>query len=298
MRFDPNYVTQLSSSLDSSSGTLQTLTQELSSGVRVATLSDDPVVVGQSAVLASQISTEDSFVQTASKEQGLLQVTDSALGQTVTDLTSAISLATEAGNGTLSATNLQSISAQVSSLRDSVLTLANTSYLGQYIFSGSKGDTPAFTLDSTTDPATATYQGDAITQSVTTPGGQAIQLNLPGSSIFSASGADVLGTLNQLVSDLNAGDAAAVQTDTASLSTALSNVSTQRSILGGSQTRLIATSTYSSTIETELQAQQSQLLAADPAQVATDLQTAEVQHQALLSVIAGVSKVDLFNLLQ
>ena len=298
MRVDPNYVYNLTSALNSSSATEQNLTRELSSGLRVTQLSDDPVVAGQSVLISSQIGAVDSFVQSASKEQGLLQVTDSALGQVVSDVTSAISLGVSAGDSTLSATNLQSVSAQVASLRDSVLSLANTSYLGQYIFSGSKGNTKAFTLDSSTNPATATYHGDSITQSVATPGGQNIQLNLPGSSIFSASGADLLGTLNQLVSDLTAGNTAAVATDTSSLSAALTTVSTQRSILGGSQTRLNATTSYASTQESELEASQSTLLAADPATVATDLQTSEVQHQALLSVIAGLSKVNLFNELQ
>ena len=295
MRVDPNYVQNLTFGLNSSSGTQQRLTQELSSGLRVSKLSDDPVVAGQNALISSQIGTIDSFVQSATKEQGLLQVTDSALGQVVTDLTSAISLGTQAGNDTLSGTNLQSIAHQVGSLRDSVIALANTNYLGQYIFSGSKGDTQAYTLDSSTNPAVTTYNGDQAVQHVATPGGQNIQLNLPGSAIFSASGADVLGTLNQLVSDLNSGDTAAIQTDVASLTTSLTNVSTQRSILGGAQSRLEATSTYSQTQEAELTAQQSKLISADSATVATDLQTSEVQHQALLSVIAGLSRTNLFS---
>ena len=253
MRVDPNYVYNLTSALNSSSATEQKLTRELSSGLRVTQLSDDPVVAGQSLLISNQIAGVDSFVQSASKEQGLLQVTDSALGQVVSNVTSAISLGVSAGDSTLSATNLQSVSAQVASLRDSVLSLANTSYLGQYIFSGSKGNTKAFTLDGSTNPATATYHGDLITQSVATPGGQNIQLNLPGSSIFSASGADLLGTLNQLVSDLTAGNTAAVATDTSTLSAALTTVSTQRSILGGSQTRLNATTSYASTQESELE---------------------------------------------
>ena len=298
MRVDPNYVNNLGVSLNASTGTEQTLTQQLSSGLRVSQLSDDPVVAGQSVLLASQIGSLDSFVQSASKEQGLLQVTDSALGQVVSDITSAISLGTEAGNSTLSATNLQSVAAQVGTLRDSVVSLANTNYLGQYIFSGSKGDTKAYVLNGTTDPAVATYQGDTVTQSVATPGGQNIQLNLPGSSVFSASGSDLLGTLNQLVSDLNSGNTTAVATDVGALSSALTTVSTQRSILNGSQARLSATSSYSSTQESELQAQQSSLLSANTATVATNLQTSEVQHQALLSVIAGLSKVNLFSLIQ
>ncbi len=38
-------------------------------------------------------------------------------------------------------------------------------------------------------------------------------------------------------------------------------------------------------------------MAADPATVATQLQAAETQHQALLSVISGLGKTDLFSLM-
>jgi flagellar hook-associated protein 3 FlgL len=299
MRVDPNYVLNLNAPLNASGAGEQTLTQELSSGLNALTLKDNPVGAAQNVLLSSSISRIDAYVSGATQEQGKLQVTDSVLGQVVSDVTSAISLATGAGNGTLTAANLGVIAGQVSSLRDTVLAQANTSYQGQYLFSGTKGNTQPYTLNTATNPATATYQGDTGTQSIQTPGGQNIPTNLPGSTIFSAPGADLLGTLNQLVSDLNSGNTAAVATDTGNLTTALTNVTTQRSVLGTSLSRINATSTYSSGLETQLQATQSNLLSANPATVATALQNDEVQHQALLSVIATLGKqTTLFQIIQ
>jgi flagellar hook-associated protein 3 FlgL len=290
MRVDPHYLTNLTQSLNSSQLAEQTLTQQLSSGLRVVKLSDDPAAAAQNVLLSSSISRSDSYISTATNEQGTLQVTDSTLGQVISDVTSAISLATAAGNGTLTATNLGTIAAQVSSIRDSVVAQANTSYQGQYLFSGSKGDTAPYVLDTSTNPATAAYQGDTSTQSVTTPQGQSIQTNLPGSTIFSAPGADLLGSLNQLVSDLNSGNTAAVAADTGTLSKALTNVTTQRSVLGNSLSQITGTSSYASSQVVDLEAQQSTLLSSNPATIATDLQSNEVQSQALLAVIASLSK--------
>jgi flagellar hook-associated protein 3 FlgL len=254
MRVDPNYLTNLTQSLNASQLSEQTLTQQLSSGLRVGSLSDDPTSAAQNVLLSSSISRSDSYISSATNEQGTLQVADATLGQVVSDVTSAISLATAAGNGTLTATNLGSIAAQVSSIRDSVVAQANTSYQGQYLFSGSQGDTAPYVLDTTTAPATAVYQGDTSTQSVTTPQGQSIQTNLPGSTIFSAPGADLLGSLNQLVSDLNSGNTAAVAADTGALSKALTNVTTQRSVLGNSLSQITGTSSYASSQVVQLEA--------------------------------------------
>jgi flagellar hook-associated protein 3 FlgL len=204
MRVDPNYITNLTASLDQSTSEEDRLTSELSSGLRVATLADGPVAVAQSTLLGSSIAQADTFVQTASNESSRLQVTDSTLGEVVTQVTSAISTAVAGNNGTLNATDIASVAQKLSGIRDQVLSLANTSYQGQYLFGGSQGSTPPYTLDTSTTPATANYSGDNNVQYVETPNGQKIQVNLPGSSVFGAAGTGVLGALNQLIADFRA----------------------------------------------------------------------------------------------
>jgi flagellar hook-associated protein 3 FlgL len=300
MRVDPNYVTNLTSALDQSSSEEDTLTSELSSGLRVASLSDDPVAVAQSTLFDSSIAKDDSFVQTASGESSLLQVTDSTLGDVVTQVTSALSVAVSGNNGTLNASDIASIAQQLSGIRDQVLSLANTSYQGQYLFGGSQGSTPPFTLNTATNPATANYNGDTNVQFVETPDGQKIQVNLPGSAVFGSAGTGVLGALNQLISDFSGGAATATITvDTGALTTALGQLSSQRSTIDSSLSVLQSTSTYVQTEESQLTVAQSSLVSADPATVASQLSQAETQHQALLSVINALSSgPDLFSFLK
>jgi flagellar hook-associated protein 3 FlgL len=298
MRFDPNYIQNLSQAITAGSASEQKLTAELASGLRVSNLSDDPVAVAANTQLASSIAHIDSFVQSAGKEQSLLQVTDSTLGEVVTQVTSALSLAVSATNGTLNAANRSAIAQQVSDLRDSIVSLANTSYQGKYLFSGSQGNTRPFTQSTASTPAVATYKGDAITTNITTPEGLKVQTNLAGSAVFQASGADLLGSLNQLVTDISSGSSTSIAADTAAVTAALQNVSSQRSVLGSSLNRLNSNSNYAQTQKAALQVQQSSLLSADTAQVATDLKSAEVQRQALLSVVAAVQQNNLFNYLK
>jgi flagellar hook-associated protein 3 FlgL len=299
MRVDPNYVINLTAALDQSTGEENTLTSELSSGLRVATLADDPVAVAQSALLGGSIAKDDTFVQTASGETSRLQVTDSTLGEVVSQVTSAISTAVSGNNGTLNASDIASVAQTLSGIRDQVLSLANTSYQGQYLFGGSQGSAPPFALDTTTNPATANYTGDNNVQYVETPSGQKIQVNLPGSSVFGAAGSGVLGALNQLISDFSGGAATATITaDTSALTTALGQLSSQRSTLDSALSRLQSTSTYVQTEESQLTVAQSNLVSANPATVASQLSQAETQHQALLSVINAVGSANLFSLMK
>lgn len=296
MRVNPNYMTNLVGSLDATSSTEETLTEELASGSQVNTLSDNPVAVGQNVLLSAQISSDDSFSRTASSTQSMLQVSDSALGTVVSQLTSAVSLAIQANNGTMNANDVKSISSQLAGIRDEVLSMANTTYLGTYIFSGSQGTTAPYSLDTSTSPAVATYQGDNEVEYLTTPNGQSIQLNVPGSQIFSAAGNNVLGILNQLVADYSSGTASSTAvSDTEALGTALSYVSQQRVVVDNSITRLTSAENYTQDEQTQLASVQTNLLQADVGQIATQLSTAETQQAALSQVIATLGKQSLFN---
>jgi flagellar hook-associated protein 3 FlgL len=181
-------------------------------------------------------------------------------------------------------------------VRDEVLSLANTTYLGQYIFSGSQGGTAPYALNTTTTPAVATYQGDTDVSYLETPNGQKIQLNIPGSQIFSAKGSDVLGTLNALIADFSTGTAApTAEVDAQQLSTALGNVTQQRVLLDNSLSRLTSAESYTQSESAQLTSAQTNLLQANVGQIATQLSTAETQQTALSQVIATLGKQSLFN---
>jgi flagellar hook-associated protein 3 FlgL len=298
MRADPLYVFNLAGSLNQTSATEELLSEELSSGKSVNAIGDNPIAAGENVLISSELSLDDTFSQTASSTESMLQVSDSTLGSVVSQLTKAISLATEANNGTMSSDDLKSIATELTGIRDEVLSLANTTYLGQYVFSGSQGGTQPFTLNSASTPATTTYNGDSDVTFLQTPNRQKIQLNVPGNQIFSAAGNDVLGTLNNLIADFSSGTASSTaQTDTTALTSALNYVGEQRVTIDNSITRLTAAQTYTEDESTQLELTQTNLLQADVGQVATGLSTAETQQAALTQVIAALGKGSLFDAL-
>ncbi|KAA6464733.1 flagellar hook-associated protein 3 [Acidobacteria bacterium AB60] len=297
MRVDPHYVTGLVAALNTAQASTQQLSSQLSSGVRVTSLSADPLAAGENVRLLNQMQQDDSFTQSANLVTGQLQVADSALGQVVTQLTQAVSLATSANNGTMNASNRQSIANQIAGIRGEILTLANSSYQGQYIFAGTATSAPPFTLDNSTTPATINYAGNQIVNYLQTPGGQKIQLNLPGTEIFDGPGASVLAALNSLVADYSnpAFNVAAAINDTQALSTSLNFVSQQRVILDNATTQLTDSSNAVTAERTQLTAAQTTLMQADIPQIATQLSLSETQQTALEAVIARLGSGSLFD---
>jgi flagellar hook-associated protein 3 FlgL len=289
MRVDPNYVSNLASALDQSQVNEQQLTAELSSGVGITSLSQNPVASGQNVLLLNQIQQDDSFTQSSNLVTGQLQVADSTLGSVVSQLTQAISLATSANNGTMNPSDVQSIGNQISGILNEVQSLANTNYQGQYIFAGGQTSTTPFATSTASSPAVTTYQGDEDVNYLETPNGQKIQLNVPGNQIFLGTGANsVFGALNDLIADYSTGTVNTTQavSDTEALSTALNYVSQQRVTIDNSITQLTAASDAVTSDQTQLTAAQTDLMQADVAQVSTQLSLSETQQTALEDVIA------------
>lgn len=300
MRVDPFYVTNLVGSLDQAQSSEQQLTAELSSGVSITSLGQNPVASGENVLLLNQIQQDDSFTQSSNLVTGQLQVADSSLGSVVTELTSAISLATSANNGTMNASNVKSVSNQIAGILDEVTSLANTSYQGQYIFAGGQTSTAPFTTSTASSPGVTTYNGDSDVNYLESPNGQKIQLNVPGDQIFMGSGASsVFGALNSLVADYASGtvDTTKAVTDTQALSTALNYVSQQRVTIDNSITQVTAASNAVTNVQTQLTTAQTNLMQADIPTVSTQLSLAETQQTALEDVIAQLnsSQNDLFS---
>jgi flagellar hook-associated protein 3 FlgL len=290
MNVDPNYLQQLAAALSRTTGQQQNFSSQISSGVRLTGLGDDPVAAAQNVQFSAQIAADSVFTQTAATTTAKMQVADSTLGSVVDQINQAISVATAGNNGTNNASDRSSVTAELTTIRDEILGLANTSYSGKYLFSGSQNNSAPFQLDSSTSPATVTYTGDNVVNYVSTPGGQSIATNVPGQQIFTAAGGDLLGTLNALIQGFSTGDTATTSALTSQLSTALSQLSTQRASLDGSINRLQSASSYATQEQTRLVANQTDLLQADLPTLATKLSSTQTQQSALESVIVAIEK--------
>jgi flagellar hook-associated protein 3 FlgL len=225
-----------------------------------------------------------------------VQTADSALSSVVTSLTQAVSLGTEGANGTSSAANQQAIATQVQGLLSSVVSQANMSYQGAYLFGGTASTTTPYTADPSSSSG-YTYNGNNDVNSIQVGDQTSIQVNLPGSQIFSNSSNNVLGSLSSLVSALQSGNTTAIGNATTAVSSALNYVSQQRVIYGNTESQLNSQETYLQQETVSLTSQASSLVDVNEAAAATNLSQAETDNNAALAATAKVLPNTLLNYL-
>jgi len=296
MRVDPNMVPDMLAAIQQSESSLSTALQQVSTGKSVNVPSDNPAAAAEMVQNTIESADVNQYTQNVSSVLSTVQTADSALSSVVTSLTQAVSLGTEGANGTSSASNQQAIATQVQGILSSVVSQANTSYQGSYLFGGTASTTTPYIADPTS-PSGYTYKGNDDVNSVQVGDKLSVQVNLPGSQIFSNSSNDVLGSLSSLVTALQSGDTTAIGNATTAVSSALNYVSQQRVVYGNTESQLNAQETYLQQETVNLSSQATSLVGVDMATAATNLSQAETDNNAALAAAAKVLPNTILNYL-
>ncbi|MGA9798830.1 MAG: flagellar hook-associated protein FlgL [Terriglobales bacterium] len=296
MRVNPNIAADVLANLWQTQQQEQTALLQVSSGKRVNVPSDDPAAAAGLVQNLAATSQNDQFTQNTSVVEGQLQTADSTLSSVVSALTQAISLGVEGANGTLSASNEQQVAAQVQGIIGQVVQLANVSYQGTFVFAGTASTAPPFALDST-QPSGVRYDGNSGINSVDVAPGRSIQVNLPGNQLFQSPGTDVFGSLQQLVTALQGGNAATIATATTQLRAAFDGITQQRVFYGNAINQLDSNQTFLQQEKVSLQSQQNDLVGVDLSVAATNLSQAETAQQAALAAAAKIVPLTLLDYL-
>jgi flagellar hook-associated protein 3 FlgL len=296
MRVDPNMVPDMLAAIQQSQVSLNTALQQVATGKSVNVPSDNPSAAANLVQNTIETASVDQYTQNVSGVLSTVQTADSALSSVVSSLTQAVSLGTEGANGTSSTSNQQAIAVQVQGILSSVLSQANMSYQGAYLFGGTASTAAPYTVNSAS-PSGYTYNGNNDVNSVQVGDQMSVQVNLPGSQIFSNANANVLGSLSSLVSALQSGTTSAISTATNAVSTALNYVSQQRVFYGNAESQLNSQETYLQQETVSLASQQNSLVGVDEAAAATNLNQAETDNSAALAAAAKVLPDTLLNYL-
>lgn len=131
--------------------------QQASSGVRVQTAADDPVAAQRLLMLQQQKDMLAQYSGNITSIQNTLTNEESVLTAISTTIQAGSQLALRAG-GVTSDADRKSIAVEVGALEDQLLGLLNSKdAAGNYLFSGSKTDTPPYSRN---NDGTYSYQGD------------------------------------------------------------------------------------------------------------------------------------------
>src|SRR5579875_2610362 len=136
---------------------LQNTLTQLSSGLRINSGSDDAAGLSIANGLQANIAALTQSSQNATDGVGMLQTADGALSQVTTLLNRAVTLATEAANGTVSTSQSGALDTEFQSILSEINQIGQTTdYNGQNVFSSNAPTTFTSTQASLSDTGTPT----------------------------------------------------------------------------------------------------------------------------------------------
>ena len=184
MRLSTNTIYELSlASMTSQQNLLQKTQQQISTGKRILTPSDDPVAAAQVLNVAQRDSINTQYATNLTVAQESLALSETALGS-VSDLIQSVrEAAVSAGNGAMTNTERKILAdALLSNELQELVGKANvTDSSGRYLFSGYQGGTKPF---SQAPNGLIQYDGDQGQRMVQAASARQIPLSDSGSNIF------------------------------------------------------------------------------------------------------------------
>lgn len=267
--------------LNQTQASLQKTLTQLSSGSRINSGADDAAGLAVADGLAANTAALQQSAQNAADGVGLLQTADGALAQVTNLLNRAVTLATQASNGTLNSSQVSAANQEYQNILTEIGNIGSTTnFNGNSVFTSTS--TNIVVSDGTTSGTTtfSTTVGSLSSSSVgTTSGGGGVD--------FSASS----------VSTLTASSATTILT---ALTSAIQDVAYQRGAIGANINQLNAASNVASTESVNLTSAESSIRSTDYASATSDMAKYQVLSQTGISALAQAnsSAQEVLKLLQ
>ncbi|MDP1929035.1 MAG: flagellar hook-associated protein FlgL [Thiobacillus sp.] len=283
---------------------LQKTQEQIASGRRILTPSDDPVAATRALDVTQTQSINNQYAvnrQHAKNTLGQVEGTLTGVTSLMQDVKSTI---IAAGNGTLSDAERGFMASELNGRLEQLLGFANSrDATGNYLFSGFQSNTAAFAQ--TVPPAApgVVYNGDSGVQKLQVDATRQMAINTPGSTVFQGGGqggaGDIFQTLTDLVALLNVPGTANLTTGLATansnLDLALDNVLTVRASVGVSLQELDTLDNVGADRNLQYSQILSELQDLDYTQALTQLSQQQITLEAAQKSFVKTSGLSLFN---
>jgi flagellar hook-associated protein 3 FlgL len=232
--------------------------QQASTGIRVGKPSDDPIAAAELARLRASSSQTSAHLSTIDVVRGDAELTEATLSDASDIFVRLKEIALQAANGNLNAEERRTMGVEVSGMKDALLTLGNARGTRGYLFAGSQVTTPAF------DP-NGVFQGDDVAQVVPIGNSTPTAVSTSGQEAFVvAGGRDVFADLDSLAAALASNDESAIRGAIDAVDASHAQLVNARARSGLILSKLDASQSVLSSLDTQQQKRAQEAGAADP----------------------------------
>jgi len=273
------------------------LKNQVGTGLRISQPEDDPAAVGRVLNLESERRQLAQFGNNAARALELAQASSSGL-QGIKKISDRAGELATLGTGAIGASAMAGYGAEAGQIVEQALQLANTRFNGDYIYAGSKLDSPPFvaTRDSSGQITSIAYAGDSAQTSIPISEASSITPNTDGATNNGI--ADFLNNLVSLRDALNSCSVSGVAATQATLASSEDVLVSTIADNGGVQTRIEASQSQQTDRTTSLDSLISSETDADLPSTIVKLNQTQTAYQAALQSASNIMRLSLLDYLK
>ncbi len=279
--------------------------EQLSTGLQIVKPSDAPDKASLVTRLESELARQSGYQDTLKSVNVRLTAEETALKNTSDVMYRVKELAVQAANDTLGAQDRQSIALELGTLRDQILSMANSQDSnGNYLFSGSRAGEPAFSQNS---DGRVVDQGDHSRMKVNVGDNRRMNLNLPGSDVFTRVvrddgkgnkvGVDFFQALDDLTQAVKSADRTSIQRGISEIDTLQNGVSEGLGQIGADLSVADMQTNVLDQVVLRLQTTRSDIEDLDYTEAITRMNKDQLALEAAQSSFSKISQMSLFKFL-
>ena len=268
---------------------------QVSTGRQWQTVAGDPSAAARAVGEHTELSLLDAYKATANAVSSRQSAADSTLTDIIQQLTSAMTAVTGAQGTTATQATRDAAAATLAGVRDAIASDVNTTYQGTYLFSGSQVTKAAYANIG----GVWTYQGDNAPVSVSINTGTKVADTWDGQAILQGSdSANVLTTLDNLVTAVQSGDAAGMAAGMTALQSAFGRSTQAQDRLGTDENSVANATSRLTTLSLATDTRRSQDEDTNMASAVAHMSQAQTSLQAALAAVAQATQLNLFDFLR
>lgn len=286
-------VSNLQRNIEAGLSNLNTVQNQIATGKRVNTVSDDPTGASQALALRAAMVDTAQYQTNADAANSFLTASDGALGDATNVLQQARTIAVQAANGTQSSVTLQGLGAQVTGLIRQLTQDANSDIHGKYLFGGTLTQTQPFQAPTAGTDPTPTYVGNSGAVNAILGKNNTMKLSTPGDQAF----ANAFKALQDLQNNLASGNQAGIASGIGAVDAQVTAVSAVRAGVGANLHDVNLLKQNLTRAQGEYQSADSNIEDVDLAQAYVQLQSATNVYQASLATTSKAFQYSLASYL-
>jgi len=278
---------------------LQTAQTQLTTGLQINNVSDNPTEIADVWQLNSQLDQTQQTDTNLGQVNTEVNTAQSALQSSVTLVEQALTYGAQGASDTSTATTRQDLANELGAILQQLVSAANTTVQGRYIFSGDTDQTAPYSIDLTQSSPVSAYQGSATTREIQGSDGTAFPVALTAQQIFDSSNGqtNVFASITSLIQGLQANNTTQITSAVTDVQSADTYLNQQLAFYGTVQDRVAGALSFGQNYTTQLQTQLSGVQDADEASAITNMTQAQTEMQAALQSEAQLPRTTLFDFL-